>query len=207
MSDENRRDRFELLSGLSLALLAALTAVNDLHGGKFGDDEIMGHNQRAAAYAWYQSKSIKETAVSQELSLLNSLMAAGALAPGVQPSMKTRTELLEAETKRYKAEKREILLGSEAVGAAGQVLQNDNGEKGKIVGAQQWEKKLETLGAAGDGFDRATLWLQLAMVCGAISLILRQERLKWGFYTAMAAMGVIGSYYTVLAWRLAATVS
>jgi len=144
--------------------------------------------------------------VSQELSLLNSLMAAGALAPEVQPSMKARTEMLEAETKRYKAEKREILLGSQAVGPEGQVLQNERGEKAKIIGAQEWEKKLETLGASGDGFDRATLWLQLAMVCGAISLILRQERLKWGFYTAMVAMGAVGSYYTVLAWRLAATV-
>jgi hypothetical protein len=38
--------RFELISGLTLAVLAAVLAVVDLGGGKYGDDEIIGTNEK-----------------------------------------------------------------------------------------------------------------------------------------------------------------
>ena len=205
MSDSEPRERFEIVSGLTLALLAAVTAVNDLQAGKYGEDEIMGHNQRASAYAWYQSKSIKETAVTQELSLLNSLLAAGALSPDVKPSMEKRTSGLENEVNRYKAEKNEILKGSTAVGAAGQVLADKNGEKGNVIGAQEWESKLGVLEKSGDLFDCATLWLQLSLVCGAISLVLKRQDMKKGFYIAMILLGILGAFYSFRGWNLALT--
>ncbi len=205
MSETDARERFELISGLTLALVAAGTALNDLQAGKYGEDEIMGHNQRASAYAWYQSKSIKETAVTQELSLLNSLITAGALSPEVKPSMEQRTSLLEAEVNRYKAEKNEILKGSIAVGPAGQVLADKNGEKGKVIGAQEWEEKLGVLEKSGDLFDCATLWLQLSLVCGAISLVLKRPDLKRGFYIAMITLGMLGAFYSLRGWNLAIT--
>lgn len=206
MSDDLFKERFELLAGLTLALLAAITALTDLQAGKFGDDEIMGHNQKSAAYSWYQSKSIKETAVSQELSLLRSLILAGALSQDVRPSVERRASELDDEVKRYKAEKKEILLGSRAVGEAGHVLEDKSGKKGAIIGAQEWEDKLEVLGKAGDRFDRATLWLQLSMVCGAMSLVIRQQRLKLGFYLAMVSLGILGVICSLDAWQLAGTV-
>ena len=205
MSDSDSRERFELISGLTLALLAAVTALNDLQAGKYGEDEIMGHNQRASAYAWYQSKSIKETAVTQELSLLNSLIAAGALAPEVKPSMEKRTATLQGEVDRYKAEKNEILKGSAAVGTAGQVLADKSGNKGNVIGAQEWEEKLAVLETSGDLFDCATLWLQLSLVCGAISLVLKRPDLKKGFYIAMILLGILGAFYSLRGWNLAVT--
>jgi len=205
MADSDSRERFELVSGLTLALLAALTALNDLQAGKYGEDEIMGHNQRASAYAWYQSKSIKETAVTQELSLLNSLIAAGALAPEVKPSMEKRTAALQGEVDRYKAEKNEILKGSAAVGTAGQVLADKSGNKGNVIGAQEWEEKLAVLETSGDLFDCATLWLQLSLVCGAISLVLKRPDLKKGFYIAMILLGILGAFYSLRGWNLAVT--
>ena len=205
MSDSDSRERFELISGLTLALLAAVTALNDLQAGKYGEDEIMGHNQRASAYAWYQSKSIKETAVTQELSLLNSLIAAGALAPEVKPSMEKRTAALQGEVDRYKAEKNEILKGSAAVGTAGQVLADKSGNKGNVIGAQEWEEKLAVLETSGDFFDCATLWLQLSLVCGAISLVLKRPDLKKGFYIAMILLGILGAFYSLRGWNLAVT--
>ena len=203
--DDASSNRFELASGLTLALLAALTAVNDLGGGKFGDDEIVGHNEKAAAYSWYQSKSIKETTVAQEAELLQALTDAGAVVESARPAVEKRVADLQAEVKRYKAEKKEILQGSAAVGPEGQVLDKD-GQKGQIVGAQEWERTLEVLGEAGDRFDGATLWLQLSMVAGAISLVVKSVRLKWSFYAGMVLMGLIGSVYTVLAWQIAGSI-
>ncbi len=44
-----------------MSLFAGSLAINDLYGGKYGDDEILMGNLRASDYQWYQSKGIKET--------------------------------------------------------------------------------------------------------------------------------------------------
>jgi hypothetical protein len=52
---------FEIKCGVVIALFAALMSISDLFAGKYGDDEILLTNEKASAYLWYQSKSIKET--------------------------------------------------------------------------------------------------------------------------------------------------
>jgi hypothetical protein len=99
-------------------------------------------------------------------------------------------------------EKREILLGSAAVGPSQQVLEVD-GKKGQIIGTQPWEQQLKTLGLAGDKFDLATLWLQIALVFGAISLILNSEKLKMSFYYALVIGSLIGTGFGIQAFQIA----
>ncbi|MDO9280585.1 MAG: DUF4337 family protein [Pseudomonadota bacterium] len=79
--DDSGARRFELLAGLTLAVFAAVLAVVDLGGGKYGDDEIIGTNEKASLYQWYQSKSIKQAIVEQQQGLLTALLDAGAVAP------------------------------------------------------------------------------------------------------------------------------
>ena len=52
----------------------------------------------------------------------------------------------------------------------------------------------------------STLWLQLSLVLGAVSLVLQAQRLKNIFYGAMVIGGVLGSVYGVLAFQIAMTV-
>jgi hypothetical protein len=59
--------------GLVIAIFAALMAITHLLPGKYDADEIMINNDKAMAYSWYQSKSIKETLIQGEISLLKSL--------------------------------------------------------------------------------------------------------------------------------------
>lgn len=82
--------------------------------------------------------------------------------------------------RRYDLEKNEIRLGSEAVDLSHQVLEVDDAN-GRVVGTKPYEQKLERIGLAGDKFDLATMWLQIALVFGAISLILNSEELKMSF--------------------------
>ena len=199
--EEEKARHFELMSGLTLAFLAAVLAVTDLGGGKYGDDEIIGTNEKASAYSWYQSKSIKQSLIEQEQGLLRALDSAGALTPEAREPVAQHIASLDAEVQRYKAEKKEILEGSAALGVEGQVLEKD-GQKGQIIGAKEWEAQLATLGAAGDKFDLSTLWLQLSLVLGAVALVLHEARLKWGFYLAMVATGVIGGVFSVLAFSI-----
>jgi hypothetical protein len=197
-----RSNRLERKIGLTLALFAAILAVVDLGGGKFGDDEIIGTNEKASLYQWYQSKSIKQSIIEQEVQLLQGLLDAGAVTPEGQPALTQQLARAEQSAERYDMEKREILLGSAAVGPSQQVLEVD-GKKGQIIGTQPWEQQLKTLGLAGDKFDLATLWLQIALVFGAISLILNSEKLKMSFYYALVIGSLIGTGFGIQAFQIA----
>lgn len=207
MSEENdaaetAAKRFEILAGLTLAVFAAVLAVVDLGGGKYGDDEIIGTNEKANLYQWYQSKSIKQSIAEQERDLLTALIDGGVVPPEKADALKARVAEADKNVARYDKEKKEILLGSEAVGPDGQVLETD-GEKGKIKGTKPWEATLATLGASGDLFDLATLYLQLALVLGAISLVIQNPKLKYGFYAALVIGSLVGSWYGVQAFQVA----
>lgn len=200
---EEQSKRYETISGLTLAILAAVLAVTDLGAGKYGDDEIIGTNEKASAYSWYQSKSLKQTVLEQQAQLLRSLTLAGSVSPESRAGVDAQLVELDNEIVRYKAEKKEILEGSDAVGPEGQVLEEE-GKLGQIVGAKEWEAKLAVLGEAGDVFDLSTLFLQLCLVVGAVGLVLQQSHLRWAFYAAMVACGAVGSFYSVAAFRTVA---
>lgn len=201
---EQAANRSERKIGLTLALFAAVLAVVDLGGGKYGDDEIIGTNEKANLFQWYQSKSIKQSIIEQEIQLLTGLVEAGAVTAKGQQAMAKQLAIAKQSVERYDKEKKEILLGSEAVGTRGQVLEV-NGASGQIVGTKPWELKLETLGQAGDKFDLATLWLQIALVFGAISLILNSEKLKTSFYYALVIGSLIGTGFGIQAFQIAAS--
>jgi hypothetical protein len=190
--------QFERRAGLTIALLAAVLAINDLFGGKFGDDEILGANEKADAYAWYQSKSQKQTLHEHQLDLLQTLQRSGAVGG---PEVEATLADLAADIERYDREKREILLGSDAVGPDGWTLEDETGERGQIVGASVWKEKGEILDAAGNRFDLGTLFLQLCLVLGAVSLVLDDLRLKQRFFWGMTGCGAVGAVFTV--WALA----
>ena len=201
-AEEASARRFETVSGLTLAVFAAVLAVTDLGGGKYGDDEIIGTNERANLYSWYQSKSIKQSLVEQEGHLLQALLDGGVILPASAPAIQERIAKVTAKSDLYDAEKKEILEGSAAVGPAGQVLETD-GQKGQIFGTKPWEAKLATLGASGDVFDMATLWLQLSLVLGAIALVLQGMAIKRVFYGVTVVMGIVGTVYAFQAFSIA----
>jgi hypothetical protein len=199
---ENARKRFETITGLTLALFAAVLAVVDLGAGKYGDDEIMGTNEKANLFQWYQSKSIKQSIIEQEAGLISALLQAGVVTPNRTDVLRDQLAAAEKSAERYDKEKKEILLGSTAVGPQGQVLLRD-GKKGAIFGTKPWEQKLSILGNAGDKFDLATLWLQVALVFGAISLIIESEKLKRAFYVALVLGSLLGTSVGIQAYAIA----
>ncbi|MCE7875049.1 DUF4337 family protein [bacterium CPR1] len=59
------------------------------------------------------------------------------------------------------------------------------------------------LGKVGDVFDQGTLYLQMCLVMGAIGIISRQEGMKRAFFACMLLLGLLGSWYTWLAFQQA----
>lgn len=200
---EEKGKRFEIWCGLTLAVFAAVLAITDLGAGKYGDDELIAHNQKNGAYLWYQSKGIKETLVEGQRDTLKALVEAGSIRPEQLPAIQTMIGSLDADATRYGKEKKEILLGSQAVGQENWA-QDVGGEMGKVVGANEWEAQAASLGKAGDLFDYSTFFLQLCLVAGAISLILQLDRMRRSFFASMVVLGLVGSGFSVLAF-LAAT--
>ncbi len=201
---EQAEKRFELWTGITLAFFAAALAITDLGAGKYGDDEIIGTNAQTSALSWYQSKSIKQSLVEGQRDLLQSLLAAGTVQEEHAPALQNHVHVLDAEIARYKKEKNEIMLGSVAVGKENWV-QDIDGELGKVIGAKEWEHKLAVLGSAGDVFDIAVLFLQLGLVLGAMALVVQATGMKKIFFGAMVFVSLIGSFFAVRAFLLAAT--
>lgn len=204
MADEEgkKNDHFELICGLALAILAAALAINDLGSGKFGGDEIAARSGGEKAYSWYASKGLKENLAEGQRDLLRALMETGVIAVDRVPGVTDTVKHLDEQISRYAREKKEILLGSAAIGRENWI-QDLDGELGQIKGAKEWEIEIDSLDAAGDVFDMGTLFLQLCLVLGAISLIMKEPRLRWSFFSTMLGLGAIGIGFSIRAFWMA----
>lgn len=203
---EAKAKRFETICGITIALFAAILAVNDLGAGKYGDDELIAHNLKNNAFQWYQSKGVKETLVEEQGNTLRALVLAGSVSAEQLPAVEALITKLEGRTERYGKEKKEILLGSSAVGEANWV-QDVDGKMGQVIGAKQWEAEADALSAAGDTFDLATLFLQICLVIGAIGLVVQQDVLRTWFFRGMVLLGLVGLVFMILAYQQAMSIS
>lgn len=202
---EKRLQRQDIIAGVTLAVFAAVLAICDLGAGKYGDDEILAANEKAAAYSWYQSKSVKQTLVEGQADLLSDLLDARVIKDDVASAMEAHVFGLKKKAEKYEAQKTEILLGSSVVGKE-KWIQDKDGELGKIVGAKQWEATGAGLAKSGDVFDMGTLFLQLCLVLGAIGIVMTTMITKRLFYVAMVVLGIVGGIYTWQAFGLALAV-
>jgi len=196
---------FETWCGVVIALFAAVLAITDLGGGKYGDDELIAHNEKGSAYLWYQSKGIKETLVEGQRDTLQALVQAGSIRPEQLPAIEKMIQDLDGDATRYGKEKKEILLGSKTVGQDNWA-QDVAGEMGKVIGAEEWKAKADALNDAGDVFDYSTFFLQICLVMGAMSLILQHARMRNIFFTAMIVLGLVGLGFSVMAFLQATAI-
>jgi hypothetical protein len=205
IAEEPTSKRFELLCGVSIAIIAAILSITDLGAGKFGDDELLAHNEKSGAYLWYQSKGIKETLVEGQRDTLQTLVAAGSINAEQLPAVQGLITKLDSRVARYGREKNEILKGSASVGRANWAQEVD-GQLGRVTGANEWEAKAAALGHAGDLFDYASLFLQLSLVLGAISLVSQAVIPRRSFFGLMILLSVIGTGFSVMAFRAATSI-
>ena len=70
---------FEIICGIFIAFFAAILAVTDLGAGKYGDDEIIAHNEKTTAYQWFNSKGMKQNIAEGQRDILKNLLLAGVI--------------------------------------------------------------------------------------------------------------------------------
>lgn len=195
---------FEMKCGVLIAVFAAIMAVSDMFAGKYGDDEIKFINEKSSAYMWYQAKSIRETVTEGQKNLINTLIEGQLIKSDSLEKLSKHNQDLNEDISRYKKEKKEILVGSSKVGKENWV-QDINGELGKVVGALEYQDKIEILGNAGDQFDLSNLFFQICLVMGAISLVTKKRNMQQVFFYLMISLGSLGTVFSIMALKIAVT--
>lgn len=189
----------EIIAAMTIAMIAAILSVTDLFAGKYGDDAIIATNEKANMYQWYQAKGIKQGIIEGQRDLAKLLVDSGAIALERKAPIENWINSLNKDIERYKQEKNEILKGTQATGGKS-LLQKD----GAVTGSKQWEARLAILGPAGDIFNMALFYLQISLVLGAISIVLKNPYMQATIYLITLVLTTIGCYYSYSAFSFVA---
>lgn len=184
-------DRFDMKVGVTLAIFASVLAISELGGSyaEFGMNYAQA--EKANAFAWYNSKGIKQNLAEGQRDTLDSLLAAGVIGAGHVDATRAYVVELQQTIDRYDREKDEILRGSAVVGEAGWAQKVD-GALGQVRGAKEWAVESDAYGVVMEWFDFANLLLQICLVIGAISLVVRSPAARRYFYRGAVGMGLVG---------------
>lgn len=169
----------------------------------FYDDEIIASNEKSATYEWFQAKGVKEIVAESQVHMLKSLVTSGAIVPKDTTAMNIEIQYLDKKAKRYGTDKEEILKGSKNVDSSNWTQYDNDGKLGNIKGAFEWEKEVKVLSAAGDTFDTSLFFMQIALVFGAVSLMLKSFKMKIAFLCFMVVLSFIGMVIGFIAYSQA----
>lgn len=195
----------EVLFPLCIALFAAMLSINDLLSDDVRSLELKLGNIRNNNYQWYQSKGIKATIMEGQRELLSTLLISGSIGKAQQKHLKNMLVESDKKIQRYNKEKKEILLGSKAVGEANWV-QDVDGKMGLVIGAQEYDAALVVLERSDNFFDYASMLFQIAMVVGAIGIMLPKPKVRLLFLMLMLSLGVAGFALGGRGYSIATTV-
>lgn len=196
-------ERAEAVGGVLIAFFAALMAVADLVNANLEEEMMIAHNRVNSYSSWYQSKSVKQSLMESELSTLESLKEISGKDTVAQRVFAVKIAEVKDNIKKYNLEKTEILLGSSNVPKENQV-QDLDGKMGVIQGVKEWEALAEKMDIATQKFDLAMLFFQIALVLGAVCIIIYDNpRLQKSFIALMIVCGIFGIGFAIYGYLLA----
>jgi hypothetical protein len=194
---EGDNSKFEMIAGITIAFFTAILAISGLAGDSYGQSILLANTEKANAYDWYNTKGIKQIQVENQRDSLQTLLDSGAVKAESRQSILDYLKELDQKIAKYTAEKNEILVGSATLDKS-QWVQDVDGELGKVKGAKEWEAETKLLDKAGAKMDLASLFLQICLVIGAISLIMRKPKSKWTFLGLAVIIGLVGTIYMII---------
>ena len=187
-SDAPGASRTDFHLGVTVAIVAALVAIVDLVNGHVGNDEQVAVAEKVSAYAWFQSKGIKEAVAASERDTLHALLDAGAVDDAHRSGVEKVAQRAAADAVRYEGEKSAILEGGVIDGKP-------------IVGARAIEARAAALNRTGDVLDIGELFLHLALLLGGVGVAVSHkgfERAVLGLVVSLGALGVGVAVYAIL---------
>jgi hypothetical protein len=192
-------ERIEAVAGVLIAVFASLLAISDLVGSNYEEEKYKCEIKHNEYFNWYQSKSMKQTMLENQLGFIQLLSLQGSIKSTYADSMVTT---MKKEIGRYKKDKNEILLGSSKISKE-DWSQDIDGRMGEIIGVKEWEIKSAKLETAISKFDLSQLFFQICLVIGATCIVIYDNpRLQNLLLKIMIFFGVVGVGFALYGWIL-----
>lgn len=173
--------------------MGSIGVLSSTYSGITGAAWLNGSQLASQAYFWYQSKSIKETLLLDQrdfiLSLKNDATSAGISNQATEQYVANVAKKIQKLDK----EKHEILVGSKNIDKS-KWAQDMDGKYGQIVGAKEWGKIADDYGSSSEYFTYATVYIQLSLVLGALSIMIAASIPRHMALYIMIVLGLYGSY-------------
>jgi hypothetical protein len=158
-------DRWTQWVALTTTILAVCAAISSLKGGGYSTKVQLATTRENDRWAQYQSKSIKETLLSVEQSLLQ-IQAPEARAPEAKALISARLAKLSSEIERYEKEKGQLKAEAEGIQRDEASWQRIGGSFGLAVMLLQIAIMMSSVGAL---IKRPAMWI-VGLVFGAAGL-------------------------------------
>ncbi len=163
---EKRKDGWVQWVALTTTILAVCAAISALKGGGYSTQVQLATTQEANAWAFFQAKSLKQHVSEQARDAL-AVLGADARSDEARKLAQTRLAAVEADVKRYGAEKAEIQARAEGLGTRQVELKRHGAAFGMAVMLLQIAIMLSSVGAL---IKKPSMWV-LGLCCGAAGLV------------------------------------
>jgi hypothetical protein len=153
--------------GILIAIVAVVLAVIGSLGNNAANDRIVAEVKSSNGFSWYQAKRQREALNDLELKRIGVELASSP-SPGRREALERLQQELLSKNREYKVENAGILATAEADRTAARIHGDRN-----------------------DGFDRAEILLQVAVVLCTLTLLVESRIfLRIGLVVALVGMGV-----------------
>lgn len=187
----------EAIGSMLIVLFATLMAVAELMNNNLEEQMMISHNQQVNYANWYQAKSIKQNLKESELDYYNVLLESGIVPDNKVQNFKNKIAYTKSLVLKYEAEKTEILIGSYNI--PGEYWAQDlDGEMGKIIGVNEWEKLTRQYDNATQKFELGKLFFQICIVLSMVCIMIRDNKaIQRNFIGLTLIFGTVGIIISV----------
>jgi len=192
-------DHFQKKLGLTMAAVATIFSIIGWAAGKYSSIQSGAEQQIAYMHDWYNAKGIKQNLAEGQRDLLKALMESGSISGDKMATLQQNIDATNETIDRYKKEKKEMTLGSKAVGRENWA-QDIDGQLGLIEGTKELESKAVALAPALDRFQMSYLFFQLSLFAGSVSLMSSNPKMKRTLCWILIILGVVGTGLATHAW-------
>jgi hypothetical protein len=176
-------ERFRGRAAVLIAFMAMILAIATMGGDNAGKDSIQSNILATDAYAFYQAKNMRQTAINLAADALElELVAVPGLSADARQAMQKKIEQYRATAARYESEPNpedptNILKGE--------------GKKELLARAQHYEAQREEAIARDNNFDYSQALLQIAIVIMSVAILTVRRSL----FALSLVLGVLGALF------------
>ena len=184
--------KIEERGGVLIIFFVAIFAMLRVVNSTLEDKITTANNQQVKYSDWYNAKSIKQVMKENENVYLKALFDTGMVEPEHSAVLQTKIQTTSALIAKYESEKTEILLGSANIPKYSWT-QDLNGEMGKIIGLQEWEKISNANLKSVAKIDLGLLFIEISILFGLVLIIIHDNvKLQNVFTILMVVTGLVG---------------